>query len=50
MRVQKWGFHTVMLSSLCDESMEVWAWESQPVVMSELSPSIKAFLLLIFGL
>lgn len=24
---QKWGFHTVMLSSLCDESMEVWAWE-----------------------
>lgn len=41
---QKWGFHTVMLSSLCDESMEVWAWESQPVVMSELSPSYQGIL------
>lgn len=41
---QKWGFHTVMLSSLCDESMEVWSWESQPVVMSELSPSYQGIL------
>lgn len=41
---QKYGFHTVMLSSLCDESMEVWAWESQPVVMSELSPSYQGIL------
>lgn len=41
---QKWGFHTVMLSSLCDESMEVWAWESSPVVMSELSPSYQGIM------
>lgn len=41
---QKWGFHTVMLSSLCDESMEVWAWESQPVVQCELSPSYQGIL------
>lgn len=41
---QKYGFHTVMLSSLCNESMEVWAWESQPVVMSELSPSYQGIL------
>lgn len=41
---QKWGFHTVMLSSLCDESMEVWSWESQPVVQSELSPSYQGIL------
>ena len=41
---QKWGFHTVMLSALCDEAMEVWAWESQPVVMSELSPSYQGIL------
>ena len=41
---QKWGFHTVTLSSLCDESMEVWAWESQPVVMSELNPSYQGIL------
>lgn len=41
---QKWGFHTVMLSSLCDESMEVWSWESHPVVMSELSSSYQGIL------
>ncbi|MDO4165330.1 MAG: RagB/SusD family nutrient uptake outer membrane protein [Bacteroides sp.] len=41
---QKWGFHTVMLSSLCDESMEVWSWESQPVVMSELTSSYQGIL------
>ena len=41
---QKWGFHTVMLSALCDEAMEVWAWESQPVVMSELSSSYQGIL------
>lgn len=41
---QQWGFHTVMLSSLCDESMEVWSWESQPVVSSSLSPSYQGIL------
>lgn len=34
---QQYGFHTVMLSSLCDESMEVWQWESQPIVNSEIN-------------
>ncbi len=41
---QMWGFHTVMLSSICDESMEVWSWESQPVVQSALSPSYQGIL------
>jgi hypothetical protein len=36
---QYYGFHTLMLSSLCDESMEVWAWETHPVLKSEISPS-----------
>ena len=36
---QYYGFHTVMFSSLCDEAMEVWSWESQPVVKSEINPS-----------
>lgn len=36
---QHYGFHTLMLSSLCDESMEVWAWETQPILKSEISPS-----------
>lgn len=41
---QMWGFHTVMLSSLCDESMEVWSWESNPVTQSALSPSYQGIL------
>lgn len=41
---QMWGMHTVMLSSLCDEAMEVWSWESQPVVQSALSPSYQGIL------
>lgn len=36
---QYYGFHTLMLSSLCDESMEVWAWETQPILKSEITPS-----------
>jgi hypothetical protein len=36
---QHYGFHTLMLSSLCDESMEVWAWETHPILKSEISPS-----------
>lgn len=36
---QHYGFHTLMLSSLCDESMEVWSWETQPILKSEISPS-----------
>ena len=41
---QQWGFHTVMFSSICDESMEVWSWESQPVVNSSISPSYQGIL------
>ena len=36
---QYYGFHTLMLSSLCDESMEVWGWETHPILKSEISPS-----------
>lgn len=41
---QYYGFHTVMFSSLCDEAMEVWSWESQPVVKSEINPSYLGIL------
>lgn len=41
---QQWGFHTVMLSSLCDESMENWRWNSHEVVASALSPSFQGIL------
>lgn len=41
---QYYGFHTVMLSSLCDEAMEVWSWESSPITMSEISPSYVGIL------
>ena len=41
---QKWGFHTVMLSSFVWWINGGWAWESQPVVMSELSPSYQGIL------
>lgn len=41
---QMWGFHTVMLSSLCDESMEVWSWESQPILQSAINPSYQGIL------
>jgi hypothetical protein len=36
---QYYGYHTLMLSSLCDESMEVWAWETERILNSEISPS-----------
>lgn len=41
---QYYGYHTVMLSSLCDEAMEVWSWESSPITMSEISPSYVGIL------
>lgn len=41
---QYYGFHTVMLSSLSDEAMEVWSWESQPIVKSEINPSYVGIL------
>ncbi len=41
---QKTGFNTVMVSSICDESMEVWSWETQPVVKSEISSSYLGIL------
>lgn len=41
---QYYGFHTVMFSSLCDEAMEVWSWESQPILKSAISPSYLGIL------
>ena len=41
---QQYGFHTVMLSSVTDESMEVWGWESQPILNSEISDSYLGIL------
>lgn len=41
---QNTGFNTVMISSICDESMEVWSWETQPVVKSEISSSYLGIL------
>jgi len=41
---QQWGFHTVMLSSLCDESMENWRWNSHEVVASSLTSSFQGIL------
>jgi hypothetical protein len=36
---QKTGFTTVMLSSISDESMDVWSWNTQPVVNSLINSS-----------
>lgn len=41
---QKTEFTTVMISSICDESMDVWWWETQPVVKSEISSSYLGIL------
>ena len=41
---QKSGFNTEMISSICDESMDVWWWETQPIVKSEISSSYLAVL------
>ncbi|HEY4787279.1 MAG TPA: RagB/SusD family nutrient uptake outer membrane protein, partial [Bacteroidales bacterium] len=34
---QHHGFQTEMLSSLCDESMDVWGWETQPYLTSNIN-------------
>ncbi|MCW3805505.1 RagB/SusD family nutrient uptake outer membrane protein [Plebeiibacterium marinum] len=39
-----YGFQTVMLSSLCDESMEVWGWESAPILNSQITDSYLGIL------
>jgi len=36
---QHHAFQTEMLSSLADESMDVWWWETQPILKSEINPS-----------
>ncbi|MFV0376428.1 MAG: RagB/SusD family nutrient uptake outer membrane protein [Mangrovibacterium sp.] len=37
-----YGFQTEMLSSICDESMDVWGWETQPVLNSQINDSYLA--------
>lgn len=34
-----YGFQTEMLSSICDESMDVWGWETLPVINGDISQS-----------
>ncbi len=41
---QKTGFTSVMISSICDESMDVWWWETQPIVKGDISSSYLAIL------
>lgn len=41
---QHHAFRTEMLSSLCDESMDVWQWETQPVLTSEINSSYMGVL------
>lgn len=41
---QNSGFNAVMMSSICDESMDVWWWETQPIVKSEISSSYLGIL------
>lgn len=36
---QHYGFKSVMMSSICDEAMEVWGWETACVVQSAISPT-----------
>ena len=36
---QHTGFHTEMLSSACDESIDVWNWGHQPIVKCEINSS-----------
>lgn len=36
---QHYGFKSVMMSSVCDEAMEVWGWETAPIVQSSISPT-----------
>lgn len=41
---QYYGLHTVMFSAIDDQAMEVWSWESQPVVNNAISPSYLGIL------
>ncbi|WP_319591959.1 RagB/SusD family nutrient uptake outer membrane protein [uncultured Draconibacterium sp.] len=41
---QHHAFQTEMLSSLCDESMDVWGWETQPVLKGDINSSYLAVL------
>lgn len=41
---QYYGLHTVMFSAIDDQAMEVWSWESQPVVNNGISPSYVGIL------
>ncbi|KQB42850.1 SusD family protein [Flavobacterium daejeonense] len=34
-----YGFQTEMLSSICDESMDVWGWETLPVINGDINQS-----------
>lgn len=35
----QYGFHAEMLSSVCDESMDVWGWETLPVINGDINQS-----------
>lgn len=41
---QYYGLHTVLFSAIDDQAMEVWSWESQPVVNNAISPSYLGIL------
>lgn len=41
---QNTGFNSVMMSSICDESMDVWWWETQPIVQSAINSSYLGIL------
>ena len=41
---QYYGLHSVMFSAIDDQAMEVWSWESQPVVNNAISPSYLGIL------
>lgn len=41
---QYYGLHTVLFSAIDDQAMEVWSWESQPVVNNGISPSYVGIL------
>ncbi|HKJ78038.1 MAG TPA: RagB/SusD family nutrient uptake outer membrane protein, partial [Prolixibacteraceae bacterium] len=41
---QNSGFNAEMMSSICDESMDVWWWETQPIVKSEINSSYLGIL------
>lgn len=41
---QYYGLHTVLFSAIDDQAMEVWSWESQPVVNNAISSSYVGIL------